>query len=75
MSATLRLNSFRFFYYFNGGNPREPAYIYVRKAGTEVKFWLSTVENLQIYWVLLQNCKRADVSDKATPTHAFGGLE
>jgi len=46
MPAILRLNGFRFFFYSNEGNPREPAHIHVLKGGTEAKFWLEPVVKL-----------------------------
>ena len=46
MPVILRLNGFRFFFYSNEGDPREPAHIHVMKAGTEAKFWLEPVVKL-----------------------------
>ncbi|MGK3131381.1 DUF4160 domain-containing protein [Pantoea sp. C8B4] len=46
MPVILRLNGFRFFFYSNEGNPREPAHIHVIKAGTEAKFWLEPIVKL-----------------------------
>ncbi|MBV5311032.1 DUF4160 domain-containing protein [Chromatium okenii] len=40
MPVVLRVNGFKFFFYANEGNPREPAHIHVRKAEAEAKFWL-----------------------------------
>lgn len=40
MPVALRLDGFKFFFYSNEGNPREPAHVHVRKAGAEAKFWL-----------------------------------
>jgi hypothetical protein len=34
-------DGFRFFFYSNEGNPREPAHIHVEKGDAEAKFWLS----------------------------------
>lgn len=31
---------YRFFFYSNEGNPREPAHIHVRKGSATAKFWL-----------------------------------
>ncbi|WP_168426649.1 DUF4160 domain-containing protein [Erwinia amylovora] len=39
MPVILRLNGFKFFFYSNEGNPREPAHIHVRSAEGEAKFW------------------------------------
>ncbi|WP_295407565.1 DUF4160 domain-containing protein [uncultured Thiocystis sp.] len=41
MPVVLRLKGFRFFFYANEGDPREPAHIHVRQAGAEAKFWLT----------------------------------
>jgi hypothetical protein len=46
MPVILRLNGFRFFFYSNEGDPREPTHIHVMKAGTEAKFWLEPVVKL-----------------------------
>lgn len=43
MPVILRLNGFRFFFYSNEGNPREPAHIHISKAGVKAKFWLEPV--------------------------------
>jgi len=40
MPIVFRYEGFRFFFYSNEGNPREPAHIHVRKAEGEAKFWL-----------------------------------
>ena len=31
---------FRFFFYSNEGDPREPVHVHVRKGGGEAKFWV-----------------------------------
>lgn len=43
MPTILREGSFRFFFYSNEGDPREPAHIHVRAERGEAKFWLSPV--------------------------------
>lgn len=40
MPIVLRQDGFRFFFYSNEGNPREPAHIHVRAGEREAKFWL-----------------------------------
>jgi hypothetical protein len=40
MPIVFRYEGFRFFFYSNEGDPREPAHIHVRKAEGEAKFWL-----------------------------------
>jgi hypothetical protein len=35
-----RERGFRFFFYSNEGNPREPVHIHAVKDGKEAKFWL-----------------------------------
>jgi hypothetical protein len=37
----LRHEGFKFFFYANEGNPREPIHIHVRRDGMEAKFWLT----------------------------------
>jgi hypothetical protein len=41
MPVVLRIDGFKFLFYGNEDNPREPAHIHVRKGRDEVKFWLS----------------------------------
>ena len=40
MPVVFRYKSFRFFFYSNEGNPREPLHIHVRSGEGEAKFWL-----------------------------------
>lgn len=40
MPVVFRQDGFRFFFYSNEGNPREPVHIHVLKAGAEAKIWL-----------------------------------
>jgi len=40
MPVVFRLDGFRFFFYSNEGDPREPVHIHVEQGGDEAKFWL-----------------------------------
>lgn len=40
MPVVLRLEGYKFLFYANEGNPREPVHIHVRKGWDEAKFWL-----------------------------------
>ena len=40
MPVVLRLAGFKFLFYSNEGNPREPVHIHVRQGRDEAKFWL-----------------------------------
>jgi len=40
MPVVLRYKGFRFFFYSNEGNPREPLHVHVRSGGDEAKLWL-----------------------------------
>jgi hypothetical protein len=40
MPVVFHKSGFRFFFYSNEGNPREPIHIHVEKDGLEAKFWL-----------------------------------
>ncbi len=40
MPVVFRHKGFRFFFYSNEGDPREPPHVYVRGAGGEAKLWL-----------------------------------
>ena len=41
MPVVLRYKGFRFFFYSNEGDPREPVHVHVRGSEGEAKFWLS----------------------------------
>jgi hypothetical protein len=40
MLTVFRQDGFRFFFYSNEGDPREPLHIHVMQAGAEAKLWL-----------------------------------
>ena len=40
MPVVFRYRGFRFFFYSNEGNPREPVHIHAFGEGGEAKFWL-----------------------------------
>ncbi len=40
MPTIFHYDGFRFFFYSNEGDPREPMHVHVMKDGCEVKFWL-----------------------------------
>lgn len=40
MPIVLRFLGFRFFFFSNEGDPREPVHIHVRKGSSLAKFWL-----------------------------------
>ena len=40
MPTVFRDDGFRFFFYSNEGDPREPVHIHVMKDGREAKFWV-----------------------------------
>jgi Domain of unknown function (DUF4160) len=41
MPVVLRIDGFKFLFYGNEGNPREPMHIHVQQGRDEAKFWLS----------------------------------
>lgn len=41
MPEIFRLRGFRFFFYSNEGDPREPVHVHVEKSFSEAKFWLN----------------------------------
>lgn len=43
MPTIFRHDGFRFFFYSNEGDPREPVHVHVVKDGSEAKFWLEPV--------------------------------
>lgn len=40
MPVIFRYKAYRFFFYSNEGNPREPIHVHVMGNGGEAKFWL-----------------------------------
>jgi hypothetical protein len=40
MPIVLRYKGYRFFFFSNEGNPREPLHIHVRKGEATAKFWV-----------------------------------
>lgn len=40
MPVILRYKGYKFFFYSNEGNPREPLHVHVRKGEASAKFWL-----------------------------------
>ncbi len=43
MPEVFRQDGFRFFFYSNEGDPREPMHVHVRKGGSEAKVWIAPV--------------------------------
>ncbi len=41
MPAVFRYKGYRFHFYSNEGNPREPMHVHVSKDDADAKFWLS----------------------------------
>ena len=40
MPVIFRHKGYRFFFYSNEGNPREPVHVHVSRDGIDAKFWL-----------------------------------
>ena len=40
MPVVFRIEGFRFHFFSNEGDPREPIHIHVTRAGADAKFWL-----------------------------------
>lgn len=43
MPIVFRSGSYKFFFYSNEGNPREPVHIHIRNNDGEAKFWLTPI--------------------------------
>jgi hypothetical protein len=41
MPTIFQFEGYRFFFFSNEGNPREPIHVHVRKDGNRAKFWTS----------------------------------
>jgi hypothetical protein len=48
MPVVFRYKGFRFFFYSNEGDPREPLHVHVRGSEGEAKFWLHPVPKLAV---------------------------
>ena len=46
MPVVFRYQGFRFFFYSNEGNPREPPHIHIRQGESTAKFWLAPTVSL-----------------------------
>ena len=46
MPVVFRYHGYRFFFFCNEGNPREPLHIHVRKAESLAKFWIDSEVSL-----------------------------
>ncbi len=46
MPLVFRWNGFRFHFFSNEGDPREPVHIHVAKDGADAKFWLQPEVNV-----------------------------
>ncbi len=46
MPVIFRYKGFRFFFYSNEGNPREPMHVHVIGQGGEAKFWVNPTVGL-----------------------------
>ena len=46
MPLVFRYKGFKFFFYSNEGNPREPIHVHVRNSEGEAKFWLAPMVHL-----------------------------
>jgi hypothetical protein len=46
MPLIFRYKGYRFFFYSNEGNPREPVHVHVRSHDGEAKFWLRPAVHL-----------------------------
>jgi hypothetical protein len=40
MPTVFRRGGYRFYFFSNEGDPREPVHVHVRRGGAEAKFWL-----------------------------------
>lgn len=43
MPVVFRQEGYRFFFYSNEGDPREPVHVHVRKGDATAKFWVAPV--------------------------------
>lgn len=43
MPSIFQFEGYRFFFFSNEGNPREPLHVHIRKDGHRAKFWLHPV--------------------------------
>lgn len=46
MPVVFRYKSYRFFFYSNEGQPREPVHVHIRSSQGDAKFWLKPATHL-----------------------------
>lgn len=50
MPKVFERDGYRFFFFSNEGDPREPVHVHVRKGGGLAKFWLEPEAKLDSAW-------------------------
>jgi hypothetical protein len=50
MPKVFEWNGYRFFFYSNEGNPKEPCHIHVRRGDQVAKFWVYPVVGVASSW-------------------------
>jgi hypothetical protein len=50
MPKVFERDGYRFFFFSNEGDPREPVHVHVRKGGSLAKFWLEPEAQLDSAW-------------------------
>ena len=58
MPTVFRFDGYRFFFYSNEGDPREPVHIHVMKGGGEAKFWVHPVSLARSHGIDARTLKR-----------------
>ncbi len=43
MPVVLRFKGYKFFFFSNEGDPREPLHVHVKKGGASAKFWMMPI--------------------------------
>ncbi len=78
MPTVLKLAGYRFFFYSDEGDPREPAHIHARADGCEAKFWLNQDVTLAynqgfdartLRWIARQVEQHRDAFERAWDDH------
>ena len=71
MPVVFRHDGFRFFFFSNEGDPREPVHVHVRKSDGEAKLWrVNLDERAATIKMALQRSRRDDDCRAATITQA-----
>ncbi len=77
MPTVFRRDGYRFFFFSNEGDPREPPHVHARRAGEEAKLWLrpevAVADSFGFYAAVLNALVRIVREERARIERAWNG--